>query len=775
MAVNQGLNVQLSADATQFIATLQAALAQAQAAASGMANTAASMSALANAANTANAAAASLNNSLNSTTQAGNSAGSSAQNLASTLNFVQQGASRLSVSIQNFNNSLISTSPVMRGFINDARNGQLSFVGLNGAVSQAGNAITGVNRIIQSVNNSLVGLNRNALSNSAVMRGFANSARLGQISYVGLNGSLTNAGRAMNNVRRPAGNASSALIDLGRIAQDAPFGFIAIQNNIPVLIDSFTRLSAASGGTGAAFRALGATIAGPAGIGLAVSAATALITVAVQKYGSLGAALDAVAGNLTKAQELQRKFNSAVAEGLGQTGGEIAKINGLISVARDENISREQRLRAIKLLQKEYPGYLDNINLENINSSKVADSIDKITQALIRQAKIRGAQELISKEQQKIFEAQLKPLQDQASSFQQIANAAKGIVIGGIGPVGSAKSLFLNIQSGANNSAKAVKDANDNISSLQKMINDLLKTDAKTRTNQFGPETETTTKHIKTVTDVLSTLQNELLKTNALFVNSGDTLQKLTSDQISNYENALKSLIDIKVLPGDPIFDALKSRVDDLRGTAPIKVTIPINPNFVLPPAISNSTYGPGLLKVHFKPQVDNFTRDLNNLIQSSIEGGIQSISGALGNALVSGNFGDVIGSFVSGIASFMEKLGASLIVTGVGIEAFKKSLESLQGGAAIVAGIGLIAGAAAFKAIATSGPSFAKGGGIVGAPQLAMIGDNPGREEYVIPSEVLDRLGGGGARVIRVVGVLRGQDIAFANQRATRAKSRIN
>jgi hypothetical protein len=46
--------------------------------------------------------------------------------------------------------------------------------------------------------------------------------------------------------------ASNALMNLGRIAQDAPFGFIGIQNNINPLLESFQRLKAETGSTSAA-------------------------------------------------------------------------------------------------------------------------------------------------------------------------------------------------------------------------------------------------------------------------------------------------------------------------------------------------------------------------------------------------------------------------------------------------------------------------------------------------------------------------------------------
>jgi len=89
----------------------------------------------------------------------------------------------------------------------------------------------------------------------------------------------TKTGQALNSTLKPgAAQAGQSLTNLSRIAQDAPFGFIGIQNNISPLIESFGRLKAETGSTGGALKALVQGLAGPAGLGLAVGVGTALLT-----------------------------------------------------------------------------------------------------------------------------------------------------------------------------------------------------------------------------------------------------------------------------------------------------------------------------------------------------------------------------------------------------------------------------------------------------------------------------------------------------------------
>src|SRR3546814_10129900 len=77
---------------------------------------------------------------------------------------------------------------------------------------------------------------------------------------------------------RSSNQAGFALMNLGRVAQDAPYGFIGIQNNLNPLLESFQQLRASAGSNGAALKLMVAGLAGPAGLGVAISVVTGLIT-----------------------------------------------------------------------------------------------------------------------------------------------------------------------------------------------------------------------------------------------------------------------------------------------------------------------------------------------------------------------------------------------------------------------------------------------------------------------------------------------------------------
>jgi hypothetical protein len=81
----------------------------------------------------------------------------------------------------------------------------------------------------------------------------------------------------MGNMRKPSADATQALTNLSRVAQDAPYGFIGIANNLNPLLESFQQLSKNSKESGGALKALVGGLTGPAGIGLALGVASSLI------------------------------------------------------------------------------------------------------------------------------------------------------------------------------------------------------------------------------------------------------------------------------------------------------------------------------------------------------------------------------------------------------------------------------------------------------------------------------------------------------------------
>lgn len=162
---------------------------------------------------------------------------------------------------------------------------------------------------------------------------------------------------------------------------------------------------------------------------------------------------------------------------------------------------------------------------------------------------------------------------------------------------------------------------------------------------------------------------------------------------------------------------------------------------------------------------------DMRILVEGSVESLAVSVAGSLGKAFAGEdiNFGNTI---LLAIADFGEQLGKMMIGVGVTIEAFKKSLATLNPVLAIAGGVALIAAASAARSyISKGGEGFAEGGLIggnsfTGDKLLAPVNSgevvlNTGQQNELL--RMANGMGGGGGQLTARVS---GKDLLFVLDR---------
>jgi hypothetical protein len=231
-----------------------------------------------------------------------------------------------------------------------------------------------------------------------------------------------------------SGKATLALTNLGRVASDAPFGFIAIANNIEPLIQSFQSVRKESGSVGGALKALGSSLAGPGGLLLGFTLVSSAITVAIQKYGSLGGALDALFGKqdslnqeIRSAAESYAKYNeqlkssvSIQSNAAGSTQGEISRVQALAAIVNDTTATYLQRNNALQELAKINKTYFGNLDLESVKLGTLTKAVDAYTKATIQSAVTKGFETEIGTANVELNKQEniLKKLQDRRRTLQ---------------------------------------------------------------------------------------------------------------------------------------------------------------------------------------------------------------------------------------------------------------------------------------------------------------------------------------------------------------------
>ena len=238
------------------------------------------------------------------------------------------------------------------------------------------------------------------------------ATNVGEINYLntqisGLNGTISGIRTQMQSVGKPVNDATNALSNLSRVAQDAPYGFIGIANNLNPLLESFQQLSTKSNGATGALKQMAAGLMGPAGIGLALGVVSSL---AVTYGKEIAEFFNGPTEKLKSFIEELKKLNEEIYKIVGQASSNRAVGLNYVEVIAGGKTTNQQE-EALKKLQSLYSNnkaikeatiktdkaYL--IHLVNVASKqeefvgKEKNTIDVLDAAYARRAKLEKERE----------------------------------------------------------------------------------------------------------------------------------------------------------------------------------------------------------------------------------------------------------------------------------------------------------------------------------------------------------------------------------------------
>lgn len=150
--------------------------------------------------------------------------------------------------------------------------------------------------------------------------------------------------------------------------------------------------------------------------------------------------------------------------------------------------------------------------------------------------------------------------------------------------------------------------------------------------------------------------------------------------------------------------------------------------------------------------------------LQEAAAAGLSGLGEAIGNSSgVDGAKNAILGS----LAGLMDSFGKQLIVMGIGMEAFKVALKTLNPAVAIGGGIALIAAASAIKSSMSEGATGFAAGGLVTGSVFANVGEGRGttksNPEVIAPLDKLQNMiagSGGGMSGGEVIFRIGGQEL---------------
>ncbi len=539
----------------------------------------------------------------------------------------------------------------------------------------------------------------------------------------------------------PSSNqATNALTNVGRVAQDLPFGFIGVANNITPLIESFQRLAVTSKETGRSIgRELLQSLKGGGGLILAFSLATSAIQLLTSGFQNFSK-------KAKQAKDDTEDLNKTIKESFASVAQEAAKVETLVAFIKLETTSRKERVNAIKELQSIAPGYFAMLDAEKASIGQITLAYNAYVSSLLRAAEA------------KVLEKQLGDIIARRLELQSKLSKVSGR--------GALESEVL-INGKLVRVKNAIYDVDGLIADQERELIDLKRT-------ELG------------LSDKIAKLQPPKLTTKDFAPLKDTTKESEIIARAKRIYEAYKDIFDLElnILPEDTIKTQLqKAKVfiqNYLNGN--FRFTVPAPDISLEPPPEETRKAGLefgqlffqelqkeagkvdrtdfSLLKAigpQFKSDAEKLGEEtaeaFNEGIKTGLSDGLSAIAEGVGGILGGANIKDAFSGFANAIAGMLQSIGRQFISIGVAAILAKEAIKKLFANPflAVAAGTGLIAAGAALKAAISNFGGFRAAGGPVSAGKSFVVGENgpelfsPGVNGSIIPNHQLSSFSGGG------------------------------
>ncbi len=578
--------------------------------------------------------------------------------------------------------------------------------------------------------------------------------------------------------------ATQSLTNLSRVLQDAPFGFLGIANNLNPLLESFQRLQSETGSVGKSLKALGSSILGAGGIGLALSAFQFLALGGAESIGKLFQSAEA--GRLAAAKKELEEFNKELNKSKSSAIETGVQLKAFIDVAKNSALPLEQRNEALKRANDIMGKYGETITIANVATEKITKQTELFTNALIAQAVaqayagriadlyIKGREALnkfvvANKKAKKAIEEADQAVGENAETYANIAIASQNARL-------SASNEYYGIQ-------KQIADAQKELNIVTEQSTQIF--------GKLGEKVKGSKKDVLTIAEVLAAMNKEIafLESKEINLHTNEAQNKIKA-----IEQAIEDLVKkVGLDTNNPLVLNLYTRIrgikfdefikdlnDQLRKTRLGEVDVPVGGvNIEIKPEgiqVPMEAVKKGLierlkgLKVPITIGLQNANIEglqnilneqlaliaaFNQSVRQSIEAVNQSIAVGIGEAIgniLSGqqNVGQALGSLFGGIFKTLgdqiKQLGVQLIAYSKLLKALQVSFKSINPAAKLAVGIALVALGTSISSFANRLPGFAEGGLIGGKGSgtsdsiLARVSNG----EFVVSADAVRKYGVG-------------------------------
>ena len=225
-------------------------------------------------------------------------------------------------------------------------------------------------------------------------------------------------------------SVSQVARELPSLAISANTFFLAISNNIPMVIDEIQKLRAANE---AAAKAGEAQVSITGKLIKSMFSFNTVMVLVLTAFSLWGKDITNWIGSLFTGKKRVDNLTGSIkhmADAMQnarlETAKETVKLNVLYKTATNNAKSTTERTKAVKALKKEYPEYFKNLSDEEIKLGKASKAYKEATKAITENAKARAALDKITELQKEFIEADQKRiglLTKQVQAQEELAKA----------------------------------------------------------------------------------------------------------------------------------------------------------------------------------------------------------------------------------------------------------------------------------------------------------------------------------------------------------------
>jgi hypothetical protein len=501
-------------------------------------------------------------------------------------------------------------------------------------------------------------------------------------------------------------------------------GFLALRTT--VLTAAQTAYTTAAAGAIGAQRALNIVMAA-APWALAIAAISAIV-ISIAGYEDKTKKLSAAQKNLNDIQD----------DTIKNFQDEAKSVSALLAIVNSQAASMKSRKEALAEIQKIYPTYLKNQDLEKVSTKSLSTATTNLTAEILKNARARAASAKLQELQGKLLDIEAEKDRRRVSTLEEVSRLQS------IGASPSQIQGYQQAQEGLN------KVLNINEAALRGQVEAVIRLATAENLNLVATTgTTTAINNQKDAVKGLTTATDELTAKNtggSLLAPVDPIVKQSMADVLAELDKIPVALEGAKV---EPLFSDVIEE-----GPAVIATTVEVSDAFKTMADRNSASFqqhASALNATNIKTAewaaktqtaLDAVNAAFAELQMQTAENMAQFIADmATGEEGAGKNFGK---NMLGAIAGFMDTLGKALVATAIASEAFQKLLIA-NPAAAAVAGIALMAGAAIVRNELKKGPNvqaFADGG-IVSGPTLGLMGEYPGASSNPEVIAPLDKLKG--------------------------------